>query len=289
VVPFEAAAEDAGMTYAAWVPLRLEGEPDRLVIVIAADLTEYDFLVVRLYAAQLKNAIRIGRLSRELVHRERLAAVGEMAAVLAHEVRNPLGVMFNVVGGLRRCLGDDPEAAHLVDILREESERLERFVGDLLDYSRPRPPTLQVVSARALVEDALSTVRASGEEAFPGRTLWTELDPGPLEARVDPELLRRALINLLVNAQQHTPEGGRIGLTARRTGSRLELSISNTGPAIAEEDRERVFQPFFTTRAQGTGLGLAVARRIVEDLRGELTLASTDPVRFEIALPIPLW
>ncbi len=284
--PFEKVAEEAGMAYAAWVPLRVEGEPDRLVIVVAQDLTEYDFLVVRLFAAQLANAIRIGRLSTELVHRERLAAVGEMAAVLAHEVRNPLGVIFNVVGGLRRQVKDDPAVLRLIDILSEESERLKRLVNDLLDYSKPRVPALQTVDTLAIFEEALAEVEQNAEIETRERLVEREFPEGGLEAHLDPELLRRMLVNLLMNAYQHTALGGVVRVGAKVHGGQLSLLVSNDGPSIEAEHLPKIYQPFFTTRPRGTGLGLAVAQRIAQDLHGEVVLDSNDPVCFRITLPV---
>ncbi|MDF1564372.1 MAG: ATP-binding protein [Deltaproteobacteria bacterium] len=285
-VPLEKAAEEAGMAYAAWVPLRAEGEPHRLVVVVARDLTEYDFLVVRLFAAQVANSLRIGRLQRELVHRERLAAVGEMSAVLAHEVRNPLGVIFNVVGGLRRRLSDEPTLLRLVEILAEESERLKILVGDLLDYSRPYTPELQPVDLPALIDATLAGLDAVDEEGLGERELVRDFPEHRVEAELDPELLRRALGNLFLNAFQHTAAGGRIELSLTVRGGDLHLRVRNDGPAIEEEHAPKIFRPFFTTRPRGTGLGLAVARRIAEDLRGELVLESNDPVCFRLSLPL---
>jgi signal transduction histidine kinase len=283
--PYEKLAEEAGMAYAAWVPLRVEGESARLVVVVAPDLTEYDFLVVRLFAAQLASAIRIGRLSRELVHRERLAAVGEMAAVLAHEVRNPLGVIFNVVGGLRRRSSEDPTATRLIDILDEEAQRLRRLVGDLLDYARPRQPMPVPVALDELVRQAITEVQSHPDLDRARASLSLELPQAEARARLDPDLFRQALVNVLLNAYQHSAPDAEIHLTLSNDPSGYAVRVTNDGAAIPEEDRARIFQPFFTTRSQGSGLGLAVARRILGDLGGEITLESTQPVCFRLSIP----
>lgn len=200
---------------------------------------------------------------RELVARERLAAVGEMSAVVAHEVRNPLAVMFNALGGLRRELGRAPtaQASELLDILDEEADRLRRLVDDFLDFARPLALRPATVDARGLVESALEMARA----AAPSSHRLTAAIPDALgELRCDVQLVKHAIANLVENALQIEGPPIDITLTARGTESRVILEVTDHGPGISEPHAARLFSPFFTTRAQGTGLGLTIAKRIVE-------------------------
>jgi PAS domain S-box-containing protein len=218
----------------------------------------------------------LARTQAELVKRERLAALGELAAVVAHEVRNPLGVIFNSVSSLKR-LDPGGEAPMLLEMVGEEADRLNRIVGDLLDFARPHEPALRPEAVPALLqsvrEAALAATSAAVQIALevPG-----DLPRVPLDAR----MLRQALLNLVVNAIQAMPRGGAVTLRAGRglRGGRphLRLEVSDTGPGIPAGTAERMFQPFFTTKATGTGLGLAVVKRIVEDHRGEVTVDSRE-------------
>ncbi len=244
----------------------------------------------RLYEDLKASYDELARTQEELVKRERLAALGELAAVVAHEVRNPLGVIFNSLGALERVLKPQGDAAMLLSIVGEEADRLNRIVGDMLDFVRPSEPALQPEPLAPLfasvVEGAAPAAEAGGVavdvEAAPG------LPPVPADARQ----LRQALLNLLLNAIQATPKGGRVLLAARvealPEGEVARIDVVDTGPGISAEVADRVFQPFFTTKASGTGLGLAVVKRIVEAHRGEVFLESAlgKGARFVIRLPL---
>ena len=251
-----------------------------------------------LYAEQRSRVEEMGRLNAELAHaqkeliaRERLAALGELSASIAHEVRNPLGVVFNSLGSLRKLLRPAGDVALLLDIISEEADRLNRMVGDLLDYSRPWQPSLQPVPLRPLIEESLAAARrqaGSAAETVKQRLTLPEA-LGPL--RADARLLRQALLNLFLNALQAMPRGGEIHVQAGPTvldgAAAAEITIRDTGPGIPAEARSRIWQPFFTTKATGTGLGLAVVRRIVEGHQGEIEVTElATGAEFRLRLPI---
>jgi signal transduction histidine kinase len=246
-------------------------------------------LSARLYEDLRKSYADLARTQAELVERERLAALGEMAASVAHEVRNPLAVIFNAVGGLKRLLQPSGDVRLLLEIVGEEADRLNRMVTDLLDYSRPLRPAVQPVQAQAVIDDAIAAV-------LPARR------GGPIEARVsvepglepvlaDARLLRQALVNLVTNAVQAMPQGGVLTVTAARVvadGAALaRIAVHDTGSGIPADIRAKVFQPFFTTKAMGTGLGLAVVKRIAEGHGGRVQLADCDRgTEFHLILPL---
>lgn len=241
----------------------------------------------RLYE-DLKNSYgELARAQEELVKQERLAALGELSAVVAHEVRNPLGVIFNSLGSIRRMLQPTGDAAMLLDIVGEEADRLDRIVGDLLDFARPHEPALEWASFETVLQDSLQSVERV--HVPPGIDLEIDI-PGNLpKVRLDQRMIRQVLLNLLVNGMQAMPRGGTLRISARvEAGAQLKVEIEDEGAGVPPELSRRLFQPFFTTKATGTGLGLAVVKRFIEAHRGTISFRS-EPARgtvFTLCLPM---
>ncbi|MBZ4419244.1 MASE1 domain-containing protein [Myxococcus sp. RHSTA-1-4] len=240
---------------------------------------------------ELRESLRtLAATQAELVRRERLAALGELSATVAHEVRNPLGAIANAVAALRRLAPQATEgpAGTLLGIMDEEVHRLDLLVNDLLDFTRPVEPRLEPQPLQPVVEGALTASLRSGG---PHITVSREVDERLPPVAVDPQLLHVALTNLFTNAVQAMPRGGT--LTARlepdtRDGTpHARLTISDTGHGMAPEVRARIFEPFFTTRASGIGLGLAIVRRIVDGHHGEVSVQSApgQGTTFTVWLP----
>jgi PAS domain S-box-containing protein len=239
----------------------------------------------RLYADLRRSYADLARAQAQLVHRERLAALGELSAVVAHEVRNPLGVIFNSLGSLKRLLRPEGDAKLLLDIVGEESDRLNRIVGDLLDFARPQAPALRLERVDRVVDEAVASALAQRGGALKvAMTAEPGLPPIPLDAR----LFRQAMVNLALNAAQAMPHGGtlEVRLAASPAGG-VEIAVKDAGPGIPPEVRHRIFEPFFTTKATGTGIGLAVVKRIVDEHHGEITVESAPGrgTTFLIKLP----
>jgi len=185
--------------------------------------------------------------------------------------------------------GDD--VALLLDIVGEEADRLNRMVGDLLDYSRPVRPALEPAPLRPLIEDAVAAARQQLGPSSDAVKVEIQIAPEAATVRADARLLRQALVNLFLNAHQAMPHGGLLDVRASRRGedgaARAEIAIRDSGPGIPAASREKIFQPFFTTKAMGTGLGLAVAKRIIEGHGGTLALAdAASGAEFQLLLPI---
>jgi signal transduction histidine kinase len=239
----------------------------------------------RLYEDLRRSYADLERAQQQLIQRERLAALGELSAIVAHEVRNPLGVIFNSLGSLRRLLRPAGDAKLLLDIVGEEADRLNRIVGDLLDFARPSTPELRPEPLERVVEEAVGAAlaqRPAGVEVE--RELDASVPPVPMDAR----LVRQAVLNVAVNAIQAMPRGGRIVVRTRRDGDAAVLEIEDSGAGIPEEVRGRIFEPFFTTKASGTGLGLAVVKRIVEGHGGAVSVAGRPGAGAIFALRFPL-
>lgn len=212
----------------------------------------------------------------ELVRHERLAALGEMAASVAHEVRNPVGVISNAVSTLRRQI--DGTSGELLSIVDEECARLERMVRDLLEFARPRPVSFTLETLSEVAEEAIAAAAAQPDLALRDPKFELERDDNVPKVSVDRDLLRQALVNLLVNGAQASPPGSavRIRVAIEQHGGALvpTISVIDRGGGIAPSIVERIFDPFFTTRAQGTGLGLAVVRKNVDSLRTQIAVES---------------
>lgn len=244
---------------------------------------------------QMGVALENARQHRRLQERDRLATLGQMAAGLAHEVKNPLGA----IKGAAQLLSDprgklDRSEREFIGIILEEVERLDRVVGNVLDYARPTKGELGTVDVNAVVRRTL-TVLAS--ERAGDWEVKTELAESLPMARADAEQLRQVLINLVRNAVQAVGPRGAVQVSTQlrppgRTGSPgtawVEINVRDEGPGIAPQLLEKLFLPFFTTKATGTGLGLAISQRVVEEMGGRIEVASQPGAGSTFSVILPL-
>lgn len=213
---------------------------------------------------------RASRLEQKQLEMEHLARIGQMAAVLAHEIRNPLGTIKGFAQLLAERLGGDDRA--LVEPLISESSRLEALVHGLLLYGRPPQPEPRSTDSAA-IRDILELHAARLAE---GRNVRVVFDVPSVTFRTDPNLLQQVLLNLVRNAVEAVEgrPGAEVAVRLETAGGRLAWVVSDNGPGLPGEIRERLFEPFATTRSSGTGLGLAISRRLTEALSGSLSLSS---------------
>ncbi|MEZ4469347.1 MAG: ATP-binding protein [bacterium] len=199
---------------------------------------------------------------------EKLATVGRLAAGVAHEVRNPLAVIKSSAALLAESVPpDDAGLATAATFIQEEVDRLDAFISALLDYSRPRPPTVQEAPAGRVLQRFEALARGDAESR--GVALSLADESRGAQAPLDVDQLSQALFALVVNAGQAVGAGGRVEVRAL-PGPAFE--VLDDGPGVPPADAERIFEPFFTTKARGTGLGLAMAARIAEAHGGRLSL-----------------
>ena len=230
----------------------------------------------------------LARTQLALVERERLAAIGQLAAVVAHEVRNPLAVIFNCIGTLEKADGHGEDAKALLGILAEEANRLNQIVSELLDFARPGEVRMLSESLEEIVTGAVGAVK--GAQPTP---VDIDLDFArtPRPQMLDARLMRRAVINLVTNAVQASPHGGRIVVRVvdepygGTLGARLE--VIDDGPGIPASVQARIFDPFFTTKSFGTGLGLSIVKHVAEVHHGEVTVRSGDGGGTTFTLRLP--
>ncbi len=250
-----------------------------------ADLVER----VQLLADLRKNYEALRTAQTELVKHERLAALGELSAIMAHEVRNPLGVIFNALTALKRTAPHDADTFSMLLIIEEEAGRLNRIVGDLLDFARPYTAERKPVPVETMVARAVDAATRSVESQ--NVKIVTEFPHEIPALSLDARLMGQAIINLVVNAIQAVPKGGqvtvRVFVEALRTSERLVIEVHDDGPGISPAAAARLFEPFFTTKAFGTGLGLAVVKRIVEAHGGDVSARAHAPRGTVFSIRIP--
>lgn len=240
----------------------------------------------RLAASLLREQVELLDITRQrLAQADKLASLGQLAAAIAHEVRNPLGVIRSAAQSATEA-GDEHERQRAAQFIVSEADRLNAVVGSVLAFAKPLQVQRRPAVVNDVIERAIALVR--GDLAAKQLRLRPQTQPvmPPLEA--DPDLLTQALLGLLNNAIQASGSGGAIDVVARAEGDAVCIDVSDTGPGIPDDLRSRVFEPFFTTRSQGTGLGLAIVRQIVEAHRGSVALrkAESGGACFTMRLPL---
>jgi len=200
--------------------------------------------------------------------RQRLSSLGEMSAGIAHELKNSMAVIAGYMRLLSRQAGQP--LRETVDAVAAEVGVMDRIINDFQGFTRSRELNLSAVSIRQLAEAA-----AQGAAGRPGIEVSVEVPEG-ISVEADEVLLRQAFANLIENAADAMPEGGRVTIRAEESAGKARVSVSDTGHGIAEDIREKIFLPFFTTKEKGTGLGLAIAHRTIVDHSGEISVDSGE-------------
>jgi signal transduction histidine kinase len=235
---------------------------------------------------QLKKVYQELQDSFEHVKRaERLAAIGNLSAGLAHEIRNPLASIEGAADILEQGRVTEEQRMEFLGIIKKECHRLNRLLTNLLDFARPRPPERSKVLVNSWLDSVVNlTGHTAGKKAI---TIQMRVTPPQISLEGDEEQLKQVLLNLLLNAIQAMPSGGEILLTACSQESRILIEVIDEGSGVTAQDLEKMFNPFFTTKEDGTGLGLAVAHQIISQHGGTLS-ARNNPEKgmtFSITLP----
>jgi PAS domain S-box-containing protein len=238
----------------------------------------YQYIAIRSDITARKEA------EEKLAQQAALARVGQMAAVVAHEVRNPLAGIKGAVQVLmsRRTAGDS-ELPVMRDIVGR-IDSLSDLINDLMLYARPRPPRLNPIELRPLISDAVTIVRRDPA----AQSIDIAIDGTDVSASVDNELIRATILNLVLNAVQAMAGHGRISVRLGQSDNFATIEVRDNGPGIPVEIRNQVFEPFFTTKARGGGLGLPIARRTAELHGGSLALECPDGGGTVVTIKLPL-
>jgi len=231
-----------------------------------------------------KKTCELIKAQEELVRNEKMAAIGRLAGCVGHELRNPLGVMNNAVFFLKTVMADaDDTVGEYLEIIKQEIDNSQRIISDLLDFSRTIPPRKRAVIPRELIIESI------GRCAIPENiNLQTELSDALPPLRIDPLQIGQVFQNIITNAVQEMPEGGALHIAARKDDDFVEISIADTGDGILPENMEKLFQPLFTTKARGIGLGLVVCRNLTEANGGRIAVDSKpgEGAVFTVTLPV---
>jgi signal transduction histidine kinase len=217
---------------------------------------------------------------------ERLSAVGQLSAGLAHEIRNPLASIAGAAGILRRNDNLDAKYLKCIEIITHECQRLDDLLTNFLNFARPRPPRLRNMR----LEDSLENVAALASHGVRGKTVHCiKQTPADLPiVECDPEQLEQVLLNLMINAIEASPDGETVTLSAEEEDGKVAVRVIDNGHGVAPAHVDRLFDPFFTTKEHGTGLGLPVAHQIMTQMGGMLR-AERNPDRgmtFSVVLPV---
>ena len=225
-------------------------------------------------------------LQEQVAQSERLAALGQLVAEITHEIKNPLIMIGGFARQLSRTIQDEKSQSKL-KIISDEVQRLENLILELKEVYRPQKLTFEKVNISTLLKEIFSLSKEDCKVA--GITLQLETDEDPLFVEGEAGKLKQVFLNLVKNAMEAMEKGGSLTIRSRRSAGRVEISISDNGPGIQSKDREKLFTPFFTTKPQGTGLGLVVSKKIIEEHPGgTLGLESEEGKGTIVKISLPL-
>ncbi|MDK9708335.1 MAG: ATP-binding protein [Desulforhopalus sp.] len=237
------------------------------------------------YMFVLKDLSELRLLELKIRQREKLAAIGDLAAGIAHEVRNPLSSIKGYVTYSGSLFPKDSENRRTAEITAEEVDRVNRVISELLEFARPSDLKLKTTDIVKLIEHATGIV--AQEAAFAGVTMVKQFGHNPPPVMIDPDRITQVILNLLINAVQAMEKGGQLTVETRRENESIVIDISDTGPGISPKDQSNVFNPYFTTKKKGTGLGLAIVHKIVEDHGGSIRIHSEEGHGTRVSMRLP--
>jgi len=223
---------------------------------------------------------------KQIMQAEKMAAVGELAAGIAHEIRNPLGIITGSAETVRKH-DNRKIREEMTGYILEESRRIDGLIGTLLDFGRPKEPKLASCDLREVLEKTLLLISPQAKTL--GVEIEKEIPKEPLRVSIDPDQMRQAFTNLGVNALEAMPQGGLLKVTLlENAGDKVSIQFSDTGKGIPREAQAKVFDPFFTTKEGGTGLGLSIAHRIIAQHEGVIRVEGEEGegTIFTISLPL---
>ncbi len=217
---------------------------------------------------------------------DRLSAIGQLSASLAHEIRNPLASIDGAANLVESPQTPEDMRRGAFAIIHKEIQRLNRLLTNLLDFARPRQPEFQAMDPDRLIDSIITLAGHSAQQK--GIAIRKEVSPSTPSFECDPEQMKQVLLNLAINAVQAMTTPGEILVSARRTDSAVMISVRDQGPGIADEDLDKVFNPFFTTKEAGTGLGLSVVHQIVTQHGGTVSVERNSDRGMTFAVLVPV-
>ena len=240
------------------------------------------------YILLFKDLSEVRSLRKEIARSQRLASVGRLAAGVAHEIRNPLSSIKGFATYFKERYPEAPQDQKTADIMISEVDRLNRVVGQLLEFARPVPVSPRLTSLKDLVDDSVRLIEQKAKEKQ--ITVKTLISAKLDKALIDPDRINQVLLNLYLNAVESMEPAGELAveLSAGAKGHHIEIKVSDTGCGIPGEDVPRIFDPYFTTKSTGTGLGLAIAHNTVEAMGGKINISNRPGKGTTFCVTIPI-
>lgn len=226
------------------------------------------------------------KLKEQLSRAKHLSSLGEMVAGVSHEIRNPLGIISSSAELLKKKMDMDDTSSRIPDIIIEESSRLNDIITDFLNYARPREPNLFPCHIDEVIDKNIEYLSTHIQDR--GITIRSNYAPNLPNIRADADMLYQAFLNILINAMQAIPEKGNINITIKSESQYVWIDFEDRGSGIKKENMEKIWDPFFTTKDKGTGLGLGIVKNIIEAHDGQIFISnrSEGGTRVSIQLPV---
>ncbi len=243
------------------------------------------FVVKKGEAIIQKRALEQIRLKEELSRAQRLSSLGEMVAGVSHEIRNPLGIIRSSAGLLKKKMEKLDPANTIPDIIVEESERLNNIITDFLNYARPREPNLSICRIDEVIDKNIAYLATQLSENR--CKVDTQIGDNLPEIMADSEMLYQAFLNIFINAMQAMPDGGKISVNIFPVNGSVAVQIEDDGNGIDNEIMEKIWDPFFTTKEKGTGLGLGIVKNLIEAHGGNLNIENRTERGARVTIQLP--
>jgi two-component system sensor histidine kinase HydH len=235
----------------------------------------------------LRDLAEVRRLQDEIRRKEKLAAIGDLAAGVAHEIRNPLSSIKGIASYYKEKFADGSEDKEMAGVMIEETDRLNRVISELLEFARPSKLNLKLSDLNELLKHSARFIQQ--EATTKNIQIHLNLTPDAVEAEVDPDRLTQCFLNLYLNALQAMKNGGQLAIaSATRVDGSVSIDIRDNGSGISTDDLSKIFDPYYTTKPKGTGLGLAIVHKIIEAHHGQIKARSIigQGSVFSIILPL---
>ncbi len=226
------------------------------------------------------------KLKEQLSRAEHLSTLGEMVAGISHEIRNPLGIIKSSSELLKKKMASYDPSNAIPDIIIEESIRLNYIITDFLNFAKPRIPNLMACDVEAVLEKNINFLASHIEKE--GYTVEKYYDNNIPEITADSDMLYQAFLNILINAMQAMPEGGKIHVAIQSTDNTVKIFFEDEGEGIPQDLMEKIWDPFFTTKAKGTGLGLGIVKNIIESHSGSVQISARPDAGARVKVELPV-
>ncbi len=244
------------------------------------------FVVKRGEGIIQKRAMERLRLKERLSRAERLSSLGEMAAGISHEIRNPLGIIRSSAELLKKKVNKIDPSYTIPDIIVEESTRLNNIITDFINFAKPRSPNLSPCRIEAVIEKNIKFLSLQLQEK--GYTIKKDYQNFLPEIQADADMLYQSFLNILINAMQAMPDGGTIEVQILSKGKIVIINFDDEGHGIADEILEKIWDPFFTTKEMGTGLGMGMIKNIIESHGGNIQIVNRVRAGTRVTVELPV-